>query len=129
MGYAQVLFFIWVVCLLFFNEFRKLFLRYKAMENRGNRSGVPWKLVICESWEIFEKKKTTIVETAFSKEALTLSRMLPRSFFQSSWFIEPFLKFLLNKKIQYVLFQRVSKLPKISYCLLKNENLKSLKIS
>ena len=129
MGYAQVLFFIWVVCLFFFNEFRKLFLRYKAVENRGNRSGVPWKLVICESWEIFEKKKTTIVETAFSKKALTLSRMLPRSFFQSSWFIEPFLKFLLNKKIKYVLFQRVSKLLKISYCLLKNENLKSLKIS
>ena len=129
MGYAQVLFLIWVVCLFFFNEFRKLFLRYKAVENRGNRSGVPWKLVICESWEIFEKKKTTIVETAFSKEALTLSRMLPRSFFQSSWFIEPFLKFLLNKKIKYVLFQRVSILLKISYCLLKNENLKSLKIS
>ena len=128
MGYAQVLFFIWVVCLFFFGEFRKLFLRYKAMENRGNRSGVPWKLVICESWEIFEKKKTTIVETVFSKEALTPSRMLPRSFFQGSWFIEPFLKLLLNKRIQYV-FQRVSKLPKISYCLLKNENLKSLKIS
>ena len=29
------------LCVFFFNEFRKLFLRYKAVENRGNRSGVP----------------------------------------------------------------------------------------